>query len=121
LPEYSIAAFGEMGAQGQRQLMRTAVAPKSILPDSIVWHKAIGPFSYDNELSFMQEHKVDALVSKNSGGESTSAKLDVARALGIPVFMLSRPEIVPASKEFKDRNKCRAYVADWHKTNIEEE
>ena len=34
----------------------------------------------------MREENIDILVTKNSGGEATAAKLIAARELGIPVL-----------------------------------
>ncbi|WP_432558688.1 cobalt-precorrin-6A reductase [Granulicoccus sp. GXG6511] len=50
-----------------------------------------GPFDAGSERALMMEHDVDLLVSKDSGGALTEAKLDVAAELGIPVVMVSRP------------------------------
>ncbi|MBD0310171.1 MAG: precorrin-6A/cobalt-precorrin-6A reductase, partial [Microcoleus sp. T1-bin1] len=36
---------------------------------------------------------IDTIVSKNSGGEATYAKIVAARELGIPVVMVQRPQI----------------------------
>jgi precorrin-6A/cobalt-precorrin-6A reductase len=52
-----------------------------------------GPYHYDDEFALLREHRIDALVTKNSGGEMTRAKLDVAAALDIPVVMVARPEL----------------------------
>jgi precorrin-6A/cobalt-precorrin-6A reductase len=50
-----------------------------------------GPFTVAGERSLMAEHHVDALVTKDSGGEATAAKLVAARELGVPVIMVDRP------------------------------
>lgn len=104
------ALYEETKNSEQRQFLRTAVKPKMVLPPSMKWIKAIGPFSYENELTLMQEYKVDALLSKNSGGESTVAKLHVARELGINVFMLNRPVLPDADKTFYSRDECSHFI-----------
>ncbi|HTX94259.1 MAG TPA: cobalt-precorrin-6A reductase [Mycobacterium sp.] len=52
-----------------------------------------GPYPYDHELALLREHHIDALVTKNSGGAMTRAKLDAASALAIPVVMVARPPL----------------------------
>ena len=44
----------------------------------------------------------DVVVSKNSGGKATEAKLEVARELGLPVVMLGRPALPDADRTFDD-------------------
>lgn len=50
-----------------------------------------GPFDLAAERALLVEHRIDAIVSKNSGGSATEAKLTAARELGIPVVMVARP------------------------------
>lgn len=49
------------------------------------------PFTVEGERRLMQDHAIDLLVSKNSGGTATYAKIEAARTLGLPVLMIRRP------------------------------
>lgn len=51
------------------------------------------PFSQDREEMLFKVLKVTHLVVKNAGGQGGRAKLDAARALGLPVLMIERPEM----------------------------
>ena len=95
---------------GQSQLLRTALRPAHALPQSMTWIEDIGPFERDAERELFQQHSIDLLVSKNSGGESTSAKLAVARELGVPVLMLRRPQLPVIEHEFDRLDECAAFV-----------
>jgi precorrin-6A/cobalt-precorrin-6A reductase len=53
---------------------------------------ARGPFRLNDELALLQQHRIDCLVCKNSGGTATDGKLAAARELGIRVVMLARPQ-----------------------------
>lgn len=50
-----------------------------------------GPFSEDAERELLLGHEIEVLVTKNSGGDATAAKLTAARSLGLPVVMVRRP------------------------------
>jgi len=49
------------------------------------------PFSLAHEMALMEAHRITHLVSKNSGGAQTAAKLGVAETLGLSVLMVKRP------------------------------
>lgn len=52
-----------------------------------------GPFTLENERKLLLEYQIDTIVSKNSGGDATYAKIAAARELGIPVVMVQRQPI----------------------------
>jgi precorrin-6A/cobalt-precorrin-6A reductase len=52
---------------------------------------AKGPFDVAAERRLLQEYQLQVIVSKNSGGAATYAKILAARELGIPVMMIERP------------------------------
>ncbi len=90
---------------GVHFLIRLVEPPASNLP--LASHELLfarGPFTTEAERRIMADHAIDVLVAKASGGATIAAKIDAARALGIPVVMLRRPEYAPAD--------CRASVDD---------
>jgi precorrin-6A/cobalt-precorrin-6A reductase len=58
----------------------------------------------------MREHRIDALVTKNSGGEMTRAKLEAAAALEIPVVMVSRPPLPAEVRAVDSVEEAAAWV-----------
>lgn len=52
---------------------------------------ARGPFSEAADRRLMEDHGIDALLVKHSGGGATFGKILAARELGIPVVMIERP------------------------------
>jgi precorrin-6A/cobalt-precorrin-6A reductase len=91
-----IAAFADVDAWF---LIRAVTSPDNqALPRSYHLLLSRGPYRYDDELKLLQEHRIDALVTKNSGGPMTQPKLDAAAALGVPVVMVDRPPL-PAGVE----------------------
>ena len=51
------------------------------------------PFVRAKEKALMRKHGINVLVSKNSGGEATYAKIAAARDLDLPVVMVRRPAL----------------------------
>ena len=52
-----------------------------------------GPYTLEGESALMREHRIGLLVTKNSGGPMTAAKLTAARHLGVHVVMVARPPL----------------------------
>ncbi|MBO9444519.1 cobalt-precorrin-6A reductase [Ruegeria sp. R14_0] len=67
-----------------------------------------GPFTEAGDRALMENHGIELVVSKNSGGSGARAKLDAARALGVPVLMIDRPSL-PQRTELSNV----AQVLDW--------
>jgi precorrin-6A/cobalt-precorrin-6A reductase len=72
-------------------LIRSVEAPAPPLPPRAQVVTARGPFEVADETALMRRHAVDVLVTRDSGGALTSAKLTAARRLGLPVVMVDRP------------------------------
>ena len=49
------------------------------------------PFTVEEETALLRRQRIEVLISKNSGGAMTYAKIAAARHLGLPVIMLDRP------------------------------
>lgn len=103
---------------GQKQYLRTVVRPESDIPDATTWIQAVGPFDLESELSLLRRNEIDVLVTKNSGGSATAAKLQAARIEGVPVFMLTRPKASPSRvvKEFQAVEECAKFVKNYIKS-----
>ena len=86
----------ELGAFASRPhhhyLARTVDPPEAtLLPRDTRLIFDRGPFDEPAETTLLMHEKIDVLVSKNSGGAATYAKITAARKLGIPVVMIARP------------------------------
>ena len=54
---------------------------------------ARGPFTLEGDLALLRDRGITHVVTRNAGGEGARAKLDAARALGLPVIMIDRPTL----------------------------
>jgi precorrin-6A/cobalt-precorrin-6A reductase len=72
-------------------LVRAIDAPSETLPANSKLILKRGPFHLDDELRMLRSESISLIVSKNSGGTATYAKIEAARALHIPVVMIDRP------------------------------
>jgi precorrin-6A/cobalt-precorrin-6A reductase len=76
----------------QHYMVRSAIASHTKQTNTIRWIESIGPFALDDERKLFKRHQIEALISKNSGGKSVAAKIQVAREKNLPVYILERPD-----------------------------
>jgi precorrin-6A/cobalt-precorrin-6A reductase len=80
-----------------RFLVRAVDPPDGPVPPRMALVLDRGPYTVEGESALMREHGVGLLVTKNSGGPMTAAKLTAARDLGVPVVMVRRPPLPEGS------------------------
>jgi precorrin-6A/cobalt-precorrin-6A reductase len=85
-----LEAFAQ--APQHHYLARTVDRPGGTLPPDLQVVQARGPFDRAAELALLRDEKIDVIVSKNSGGTATYAKIEAARELGLPVIIIERPD-----------------------------
>jgi precorrin-6A/cobalt-precorrin-6A reductase len=73
--------------------VRTIEPVGDVLPvPNVIAIRERAPFSEAGERALMERERIDVLVTKNSGGDAIYPKIAAARALGLPVIIVSRPE-----------------------------
>lgn len=91
----------ELGAfaadDGHRFLVRAVDPPEGPVPPRMTLILSRGPYPVEGESALLRDHQISLLVTKNSGGSMTAAKLQAARDLGVQVVMVRRPPLPPGS------------------------
>jgi precorrin-6A/cobalt-precorrin-6A reductase len=76
-------------------LVRAVEPPDGPVPPRMTLILDRGPYMVEGETALMRKHRIGLLVTKNSGGPMTAAKLRAARDLGVQVVMVQRPPLPP--------------------------
>lgn len=74
-------------------VVRSVEPPEPPMPPGTEVLLARGPFTVADETALLCENLIDVLVTKDSGGAATAAKLTAARELGLPVIVVRRPPL----------------------------
>ena len=73
-------------------VLRTVEPPRPPVPAQLVTLLERGPWTLEQERALLREHRIDVLVTKDSGGP-TAPKLAAAREAGLPVVLIDRPPV----------------------------
>lgn len=103
-----VAAFADAP---QRFWLRAVEPPDGPLPARVEVLLDRGPFRPAGERELLRRLHIDVLVTKNSGGDMTAAKLTAARELQLPVIMVERPPLPSSALVTSDPNS----VLTWAK------
>lgn len=74
---------------------RVVDPPGFDLPAAWLLIRSRGPYAYANEHRLLRDLAIDCLITKDSGGSLTLAKLDAATDLGLPIVVVARPAAPP--------------------------
>jgi precorrin-6A/cobalt-precorrin-6A reductase len=72
-------------------LVRCVDEPQPPLPPHHELLLDRGPYTLEGELALVDGHRIELIVTKDSGGTHTQAKLDAARERKLPVIVVRRP------------------------------
>ncbi|WP_396930431.1 cobalt-precorrin-6A reductase [Mycolicibacterium sp.] len=93
-------------------LIRVVTPPDAeVLPRNHEVLLSRGPYGYDDEYTLVRDNSIDVLVTKNSGGALTEAKLQAAKALGVTVVMIDRPPLPAGATAVATVDDAVAWVA----------
>jgi precorrin-6A/cobalt-precorrin-6A reductase len=95
-----------------RFLIRTVDPPEGPVPPNATLILDRGPYTIEGETALLRAHRIGLLVTKNSGGPLTAAKLRAARDERVPVVMVRRPPLPPGSAVVATVPEALSWVRD---------
>ncbi|QGM44598.1 cobalt-precorrin-6A reductase [Methylocystis heyeri] len=103
---------GAFRAQPQHEYLIRTIEPPELaeLPPRSALLFSRGPFAKDDEIALMREQRVELVVTKNSGGPSTYAKMEAARELGLEAVVIS-PPAYPEVSRLGDLDAAMAFLS----------
>ncbi|MFE9680373.1 cobalt-precorrin-6A reductase [Streptomyces sp. NPDC002701] len=104
-----LAAFA--GLREPWFLVRSVDAPEPPHPPRMEVLLDRGPFDLDGERALLRRHRIDVVVTKDSGGAATAPKLTAAREAGLPVVMVRRPPVPAGVPVVEDPGSAALWVA----------
>jgi precorrin-6A/cobalt-precorrin-6A reductase len=72
-------------------VVRVVDPPAVALPPTWTMIISRGPYRFEDERQLVIDHRIDTLITKDSGGSQTVAKLEAAHDLAISVVIIRRP------------------------------
>ncbi|GAA0365797.1 cobalt-precorrin-6A reductase [Streptomyces blastmyceticus] len=105
-----LAAFAHL--EDMWFLVRSVDAPEPPVPARMETLLDRGPFTLDGERSLLRRHRIDVVVTKDSGGAATSAKLVAAREVGVPVVVVRRPCVPRGVREVADPGAAASWLRE---------
>jgi precorrin-6A/cobalt-precorrin-6A reductase len=89
-----------------------AIDPPDRLPAGSRLILARGPFHAEDERRLLVEERIEIVVTKNSGGAATYAKMEAARTLGLPVILIAPPQ-APDGDVVADAKAAMRWIEEW--------
>ncbi|QDQ12801.1 cobalt-precorrin-6A reductase [Streptomyces spectabilis] len=105
-----LAAFAALDRQWF--LVRSVDAPEPPHPPRMEVLLDRGPFTLEGERELLRRHRVDVVVTKDSGGAATAPKLTAAREAGLPVVVVRRPPVPEGVPVVADPAAAARWIAD---------
>nr|WP_239157688.1 cobalt-precorrin-6A reductase [Streptomyces sp. SID13726] len=91
-------------------LVRSVDAPEPPVPPRTEVLLDRGPFTLEGERELLRRHRIDVVVTKDSGGAATAPKLTAAREAGLPVVVVRRPPVPEGVRVVEGPEQAREWL-----------